>query len=186
MPVRVRLGWGWFKAWMIVTHSLRPPPVLRTSPRFRLGNVENRGRCLRGVKDGKMNHAPQRKQHQNTTACQRTAPESNTSREQTLDVFAGASQCGCAFSPSACDWQLHCGFPLAPTARTVCAPSAKLIIEVDGSQHIGQEEYDRERTSFLEAKGYRVLRFWNNDVTNNIEGVMQCILDAIGEKGPAQ
>lgn len=54
-------------------------------------------------------------------------------------------------------------------------------IEVDGSQHVGQEEYDRERTSFLEAKGNRVWRFWNSDVMNNIEGVLQCIVDAIGK-----
>ena len=61
------------------------------------------------------------------------------------------------------------------------APSQKLVIEVDGSQHIEQEEYDRERSVFLEAKGYRVLRFWNNDVMNDIETVMKCILDTVGE-----
>lgn len=62
------------------------------------------------------------------------------------------------------------------------APSQKLVIEVDGSQHVGQEEYDLERTVFLEAKSYRVLRFWNSDVMNNIEGVMVSILDALDEK----
>ena len=49
---------------------------------------------------------------------------------------------------------------------------AKLIIELDGGQHLEQEEYDLQRTVFLESQGYRVLRFWNNDVMNNIDGVI--------------
>ena len=60
-----------------------------------------------------------------------------------------------------------------------CAPRAKLIIEVDGSQHLDQKDYDVERTEFLKAKGYQVLRFWNNDVLNNIQSVMSVILQAI-------
>src|SRR6185369_8323743 len=51
----------------------------------------------------------------------------------------------------------------------------KLIIELDGSQHLEQAKYDAERTSFLEAQGYRVLRFWNNDVMNNMNGVVRSI-----------
>lgn len=61
----------------------------------------------------------------------------------------------------------------------MCAPRQKLIIEVDGSQHIDQQEYDAERSAFLESKGYRVLRFWNGDVMNNIEGVMAEILRVV-------
>ena len=48
-----------------------------------------------------------------------------------------------------------------------CSPSAKLIIEMDGSQHLEQEEYDEERTKYLESEGYKVIRFWNNDVMKN-------------------
>lgn len=40
-----------------------------------------------------------------------------------------------------------------------CAPRPKLVIELDGSHHFDQVEYDAERSEFLEAKGYRVLRF---------------------------
>ncbi len=66
-----------------------------------------------------------------------------------------------------------------------CAPRRKLIIELDGSQHLEQEAYDAERTAFLESKGYRVLRFWNNQVTNDIEAVLQAIYEALeeGENG---
>jgi very-short-patch-repair endonuclease len=47
-----------------------------------------------------------------------------------------------------------------------CAIKQKLIIELDGSQHIDQAEYDRERTAYLESEGYQIIRFWNNDVMN--------------------
>ena len=60
-----------------------------------------------------------------------------------------------------------------------CAPRRKLIIEVDGSQHIDQREYDAERTEFLELIGYRVLRFRNNEIMNNIDAVVGMILDAL-------
>ena len=63
-----------------------------------------------------------------------------------------------------------------------CAPQAKLIIELDGSQHLEQQEYDAERTEFLQSKGYRVLRFWNSDVLNNLDGTIIVILDALGAK----
>jgi len=63
-----------------------------------------------------------------------------------------------------------------------CAPRKKLIIELDGSQHLEQEEYDMERTEFLKSKGYKVLRFWNNDVTNNMDSVLNVIWDTLNEK----
>jgi very-short-patch-repair endonuclease len=62
-----------------------------------------------------------------------------------------------------------------------CAPRRKLIIELDGNQHLDQDEYDRERTSFFESKGYRVLRFWNNDVMNNMDAVLNTIWDTLNE-----
>ncbi len=63
-----------------------------------------------------------------------------------------------------------------------CAPQKKLVIELDGSQHLDQEEYDAERTAFLESKGYCVLRFWNSDVTNNLDGIIITILEALAIK----
>jgi len=56
-----------------------------------------------------------------------------------------------------------------------CAPRRNLIIELDGSQHLEQGEYDEERTKYLESKGYKVLRFWNNQVMNDIDGVLRAI-----------
>jgi len=63
-----------------------------------------------------------------------------------------------------------------------CSPKAKLIIEMDGSQHLKQEEYDEERTKYLESQGHKVIRFWNNDVMNNIEGVILTIVHALEDK----
>lgn len=60
-----------------------------------------------------------------------------------------------------------------------CAPRKKLIIELDGSQHLEREEYDEERTAFLKSKGYRILRFWNNDVTNNIDALLAVIWNTL-------
>lgn len=68
---------------------------------------------------------------------------------------------------------------IGPYIADFCSPKHKLIIELDGSQHLEQQGYDAERTVFLEAKGYRVLRFWNNDVLDNLDGVLQTILDNI-------
>ncbi|MBI2759019.1 MAG: endonuclease domain-containing protein [Chloroflexi bacterium] len=63
-----------------------------------------------------------------------------------------------------------------------CAPRKKLIIELDGSQHLNQQERDEERTAYLQSQGYKVIRFWNNDVMNNIEGVIRSIQFGLEEK----
>ena len=60
-----------------------------------------------------------------------------------------------------------------------CAPSKKLIVELDGSQHLEQVDYDEARTKYLEAQGYQVLRFWNNDVMKDIESVIRAIILAM-------
>ena len=63
-----------------------------------------------------------------------------------------------------------------------CAPRKKLIIELDGSQHLEQAEYDAERTALFESKGYRVLRFWNNDVMNDLDTVLRVIWSALSDR----
>ena len=69
-----------------------------------------------------------------------------------------------------------------------CPPKAKLIIELDGSQHLEQEEYDEERTRYLESQGYKVIpqgddvHFWNNDVLKDIDGVILAIIHAMEDE----
>ncbi len=60
-----------------------------------------------------------------------------------------------------------------------CSPRHKLIIELDGSQHLEQTAYDQDRTEFLQSKCYRVLRFWNNEVLNDLNGVIVAIQNAL-------
>ncbi len=65
----------------------------------------------------------------------------------------------------------------------VCTESL-LIIELDGGQHADQLDYDERRTRHLQAGGYRVLRFWNNDVLMDIEGVLTVILASLASPAP--
>ena len=51
----------------------------------------------------------------------------------------------------------------------------KLIIELDGGQHQRKKDQDTAREQWLMSEGYKVLRFWNNDVLNNLEGVLETI-----------
>src|SRR3954470_3696732 len=54
--------------------------------------------------------------------------------------------------------------------------SAKLVVELDGGQHATVTEADAARTQLIEAHGYRVTRYWNNDVMENLNGVVEDIL----------
>ena len=67
--------------------------------------------------------------------------------------------------------------PLGPYIADFASHSARLIVEVDGGQH--NDARDAARYRFLAAEGYRVLRFWNNDVLANPDGVLATIAKAI-------
>jgi very-short-patch-repair endonuclease len=71
--------------------------------------------------------------------------------------------------------------PIGGYVADFACMAARLVIEVDGSQHAEGPvaESDKERTRWLEAEGYRVLRFWNNDIRQNIDGVLEAIHSAI-------
>lgn len=57
-----------------------------------------------------------------------------------------------------------------------CCNEKKLIIELDGSQHNQIDNFiDKERDYFFKSHGYEVLRFWNNDIDDNIDGVLEKI-----------
>ena len=59
---------------------------------------------------------------------------------------------------------------------------ARLAVEFDGGQHWSTQNYDADRTRFLESLGWRVIRFWNSDVGDNPEGVAESILLAVAER----
>jgi very-short-patch-repair endonuclease len=73
-------------------------------------------------------------------------------------------------------WKFKRQVPIDRYIADFCCPDARLIIELDGGQHTMNEEADAKRTAFLESCGYLVLRFWNNDVLKNMDGVLEEIL----------
>ncbi len=58
---------------------------------------------------------------------------------------------------------------------------AKLVVEIDGSQHHDQIDYDTARTAYLESQGWRVVRLWNSDVLNNPAGAAEFVLHQTAE-----
>ena len=75
-------------------------------------------------------------------------------------------------------------FPIKNCVVDFCCFEEKLVIEVDGGQHSVATHQDQERTSVIEKEGYRILRFWNHDVLQNIESVLISIKKAIKSPSP--
>jgi very-short-patch-repair endonuclease len=70
--------------------------------------------------------------------------------------------------------------PIGPYIVDFICIQRKLIIEVDGGQHDESKSYHLKRDRWLEKKGFRVLRIWNNEVLTNIENVMEVIASELG------
>jgi very-short-patch-repair endonuclease len=82
-------------------------------------------------------------------------------------------------------WKWKRQLPFGPFFLDFACIEARLIVEVDGGRHTEQLDYDARRTAFLEAAGWRVIRFWNLDVLTNRHGACMRILDACGgERSP--
>jgi very-short-patch-repair endonuclease len=74
--------------------------------------------------------------------------------------------------------------PLKSYVVDFCCESARLVIELDGGQHASRANQDAKRTAELESFGYVVLRFWNDDVLNNIDGVFESIVATASQEPP--
>src|SRR5215475_4588926 len=81
-------------------------------------------------------------------------------------------------------WKFRRQVPIDRFIADFLCADGKLIVELDGGQHEQDKERDSERTNALEAMGYVVLRFWNNDVMRNIDGVLQTILSTLDQQRP--
>jgi very-short-patch-repair endonuclease len=73
-------------------------------------------------------------------------------------------------------WKFKRQVPIDRYVADFCCPDGRLIIELDGGQHSERTEADAKRTAVLESCGYLVLRFWNNDVMKNMDGVLEEIV----------
>jgi very-short-patch-repair endonuclease len=101
----------------------------------------------------------------------RTLRQNLTDAERRLwSRLRGRQLDGCRFRRQA---------PLGPYVVDFVCFAARLVIEVDGGQHSSRAEEDAERSSWLEANGFHVLRFWNNEVHGNLEGVLETIRRAL-------
>jgi very-short-patch-repair endonuclease len=86
-------------------------------------------------------------------------------------------------------WKLLSSYRPRFTRQLVVGPyivdlacrEAKLAIELDGSQHLAQQEYDGKRTAYLERMNWRVIRLWNSEVMNNPEGAAEYLLAQAAE-----
>ena len=75
--------------------------------------------------------------------------------------------------------------PIGPYIADFCCREMKLIVELDGGQHAARVAHDAGRTAFLQALGYRVLRFWDNEALANTNGVLQRIAEALSSTRPS-
>ncbi len=76
--------------------------------------------------------------------------------------------------------------PIGPCIVDFACLPEKLLIELDGGQHAEQEAYDERRDQFLQSKGYRVLRFWNNEIFDNCFAVLEQIYHALINHSPLE
>jgi very-short-patch-repair endonuclease len=72
--------------------------------------------------------------------------------------------------------------PVGPYVADFLCKEAMLIIEIDGGQHAEQVEYDRFREDFLKTHCYHVVRFWNNEVLNNLDGVLETLTLTLSQR----
>ena len=74
--------------------------------------------------------------------------------------------------------------PIGPFIADFACTEAKLVIELDGGQHVERKDQDAARTRWLAQRGYRILRFWNNEVLSNIDGVLTVIMQVVAVPSP--
>jgi very-short-patch-repair endonuclease len=75
--------------------------------------------------------------------------------------------------------------PIGSYIVDFCCRERKVIVELDGGQHAAHVDYDAGRTALLQALGYRVLRFWDNDALANTDDVLQRIVEALRSGRPS-
>jgi adenine-specific DNA-methyltransferase len=85
---------------------------------------------------------------------------------------------------SLCGLKFRRQYPIPPYVVDFCCFDEKLIVEVDGDSHAQRERSDAARTNYLSRQGYRVIRFTNEDVLSNLEGVAAAIARATGKSLP--
>jgi very-short-patch-repair endonuclease len=84
-----------------------------------------------------------------------------------------------------CDTKFRRQHPIGPFIVDFSCVERRLVIELDGGQHAAQIEADHKRSAFLARGGYRVLRFWDNEVMEDIEAVLERIAAVLSDPHPS-
>ncbi len=79
-------------------------------------------------------------------------------------------------------WKFRRQSPVGKYIVDFACAELRLVVEIDGGQHAEQVLYDLGRTRFLQSKGYKVVRFWNNEVLGNIEGVLEALTLTLSQR----
>jgi adenine-specific DNA-methyltransferase len=74
---------------------------------------------------------------------------------------------------------------MGPYLVDFCCPDRRLIVELDGGQHAEHTSSDQARTRFLEAEAYRVVRFWNHEVLNRRDAILEEIARLLSNPHPS-
>ena len=82
-------------------------------------------------------------------------------------------------------WKFRRQHRVGPYFADFACAEGHLIVELDGSQHLAQRRRDDARTRFLETRGFRVLRFWNDDVLRDTANVLHTIIAALAPHPPS-
>ena len=72
--------------------------------------------------------------------------------------------------------------PIGPYIVDFLCMSLKLIVEVDGSQHMSNLQYDNSRTQYLESHGFHVARYWNNEVLSRTDSVLEALTLTLSQR----
>ena len=110
-------------------------------------------------------------------------PRTHRARSLRKDATAAERLLWRALRDAALPVRIRRQHPIGRYIADFAIPARKLVIEIDGGQHVTAARRDAARTGNLEAQGWRVIRFWNNDVTGNLAGVLETIAAEI-EKTP--
>ena len=161
-----------FKSWFVDFDPVRAKAALITPPLR--GSRQAKGASPQARRWGeiKRDYSPQ------TLQKARTLRQARTDAEDLLWHFLRNRQLG--------GYKFRRQQPIGPCIADFACLSRKLLIELDGGQHAERHVYDEKRDNFLQEKGYRVLRFWNNEIFENCFGVLERVYEALTSPPPHQ
>ena len=166
-----------FKSWFIDFDPVRAKMALKQQTAQAITPP------LRGSRQGKGASPParrwgeiKRQYTQQTLQRSQTLRESRTDAEGLLWHYLRNKQLG--------GYKFRRQQPIGPYIVDFACLPQKLLIELDGGQHAEQHPYDQKRDAFLRAKGYNILRFWNNEVFENCFGMLERIYEMLSASLP--